>query len=338
MKTINNLCNLSVADCDNGNLPKQITGDSSFNNCGLIEANKLGGFEYGCAVELFMHQLPVLCSGFEGKVLAVDILSNLTRTKLAAKLLQFDLLVVSDDLLLRHHMFNACIAGLKLYHQAGGRIAFLGRGLLVAYHAQLLDQRPLPSIELKTNEMNKYTKLRFDDDLSFSLRERVYISGQGFKALRLALLLITQDKGKQVLTQIVNNMSFSPKLIETTLQKVANQSNQGDCRIRTVISWACDNLQQIDNIDQLAERAFLSRRSFDRQFRAVQGISAKDWLTQTRLSSAKEYLLSSNMNIEKIAALIGFGCATNFRNNFQRFYGYSPREYRRDNTVHIAEQ
>lgn len=101
-------------------------------------------------------------------------------------------------------------------------------------------------------------------------------------------------------------------------------------RIALAIEWAKANLQDVHSIDQMAEHAYLSRRSFDRQFRASMGSSAKYWLTQHRLSLAKKYLSQSDLSINQIAYLIGFGNSNNFRNNFTKFVGLPPSSFRRE--------
>lgn len=100
-------------------------------------------------------------------------------------------------------------------------------------------------------------------------------------------------------------------------------------RISLAVEWAKSNLSKIHTIDQMAEHAYLSRRSFDRQFRAFMGLSAKDWLTQHRLKLAKQYLSQSKLSISQIANLTGFGNSNNFRNNFVKLMGLSPSSFRR---------
>ena len=101
-------------------------------------------------------------------------------------------------------------------------------------------------------------------------------------------------------------------------------------RISLAVEWAKSNLKKVQTIDQMAEQAFLSRRSFDRQFRAFMGLSAKDWLTKHRLTLAKAYLADSELSINQIASLTGFGNSNNFRNNFVKLMGLSPSSFRRE--------
>ncbi len=90
-----------------------------------------------------------------------------------------------------------------------------------------------------------------------------------------------------------------------------------------------DNLHFSITINQMAEQACLSRRSFDRHFRSSLGISPKEWLTRQRIELAREYLESSKMNIDQIADKCGFGSAMNLRHHFGQVLNVSPSYYRR---------
>ena len=102
------------------------------------------------------------------------------------------------------------------------------------------------------------------------------------------------------------------------------------------MTWAEQNLDQIENLDQLAARTFMSRRNFDRQFRAVFQQSPKEWLTEKRISLAINYLKIGEMCIEDIAGAAGFSSAVNFRNNFKSYIGISPSEYRAKNSINAC--
>jgi AraC family transcriptional activator FtrA len=72
----------------------------------------------------------------------------------------------------------------------------------------------------------------------------------------------------------------------------------------------------------------MSRRSFDRHFRAALGMSPKAWLTRQRLQLAQKYLESGAIHMDRIAAQTGFGNALNMRNSFRQLLGISPSQYR----------
>ena len=129
-------------------------------------------------------------------------------------------------------------------------------------------------------------------------------------------------------------MNTSPLVASGLNSPMAKERMQA--RISLAVEWAKSNLNKIHSIDQMAEHAYLSRRSFDRQFRAYMGLSAKDWLTQCRLNLAMQYLSENKLSIGKIALLTGFGNSNNFRNNFVKLKGLSPSSFRREGCVAVS--
>ena len=100
------------------------------------------------------------------------------------------------------------------------------------------------------------------------------------------------------------------------------------------LDWALQNLRYPIDIRSLAEKANMSRRTFDRKFRANLNLTPKEWLTHQRLQLAKELLENYEHSIEKVAELSGFANATTMRHHFRRELGVSPSFHREQfNTV-----
>jgi AraC family transcriptional activator FtrA len=72
----------------------------------------------------------------------------------------------------------------------------------------------------------------------------------------------------------------------------------------------------------------MSRRTFDRNFRANLNLTPKAWLTHQRLNLAKELLEKYEYSIEKVAELSGFANAATMRHHFRRELGISPSLHR----------
>jgi AraC family transcriptional activator FtrA len=72
----------------------------------------------------------------------------------------------------------------------------------------------------------------------------------------------------------------------------------------------------------------MSRRTFDRKFRANLNLTPKEWLTHQRLNRSKELLENHEYSIEKVAELSGFANATTMRHHFRRELGVSPSFHR----------
>ena len=82
------------------------------------------------------------------------------------------------------------------------------------------------------------------------------------------------------------------------------------------------------SVEELAERAGLSRRQLHRKFREVFGLSVQEFLVQTRMQAASDTLLRSDLPIAQIAADFGFCDQSAFTQLFRKHMGLTPRRFR----------
>jgi len=79
------------------------------------------------------------------------------------------------------------------------------------------------------------------------------------------------------------------------------------------LDWAIEPLAVGFSIEEFANQAGMSRRTFDRKFKRAFKLTANEWLIQQRLVKAKELLETSEYRIERIAKLTGFESGTTMR-------------------------
>ncbi len=97
-----------------------------------------------------------------------------------------------------------------------------------------------------------------------------------------------------------------------------------------VMTHCVEHLADRDlDIDALAARANMSRRTFDRQFRARTGSSPLSWLIGQRVLHAQRLLETSSLDIDAVASACGFGDGVSMRPHFRRIVGVAPQVYRR---------
>ncbi|MCX6936296.1 MAG: AraC family transcriptional regulator [Verrucomicrobia bacterium] len=80
---------------------------------------------------------------------------------------------------------------------------------------------------------------------------------------------------------------------------------------------------------QLARAGGFSLRSFNRQFRRHQGVSAAQFVVQVRVREAAHLLANTELNLEEISARTGFPDAAYFSRAFKQKTGRSPSLFRR---------
>ncbi|MAC48480.1 MAG: AraC family transcriptional regulator [Oceanospirillum sp.] len=101
-----------------------------------------------------------------------------------------------------------------------------------------------------------------------------------------------------------------------------------DSRLAELIDWVRANLQQPHDLDSLAEKALMSRRTFTRHFKAMTGTTVTQWLLNERLAFCQRLLESTDQSIEQIAELAGFGSPVSLRQQFRKAFGVSPKAWR----------
>ncbi|MBB2494722.1 AraC family transcriptional regulator [Aquipseudomonas ullengensis] len=82
------------------------------------------------------------------------------------------------------------------------------------------------------------------------------------------------------------------------------------------------------SIEYIAAHMMLSTRKLQRRLDA-EGTSFQELLSMTRQSMACHYLQDSALSIAQLADLLGYGDQSAFSRAFQRWYGTSPREWRK---------
>jgi transcriptional regulator GlxA family with amidase domain len=99
--------------------------------------------------------------------------------------------------------------------------------------------------------------------------------------------------------------------------------------LEPLLAWLQDNLNRDLTLPDIAAEAGLSTRTLIRRFRDQTGVTPLQWLHRARIRRAQHLLETTQHSVERIAAQVGFGSATAFRDRFKRTTGTSPNAYRR---------
>ncbi|MEE4143259.1 MAG: AraC family transcriptional regulator [Halieaceae bacterium] len=83
------------------------------------------------------------------------------------------------------------------------------------------------------------------------------------------------------------------------------------------------------DIDQVAGKLHITGRTLRRKLSA-EGSSFQQILADVRYELAREYLATSKLSIEEIAAMLGYSSPGNFTHAFRRWHGSPPSQYRQE--------
>jgi AraC family transcriptional regulator len=100
-------------------------------------------------------------------------------------------------------------------------------------------------------------------------------------------------------------------------------------RMAKALSFIEANLRNDLRPEDVAAEAFFSRPHMYRVFRAMTGLSIKDYVSRRRLSVAAESLLSSRVKVIDLAFSLRYDSPETFLRAFRRHYGVTPSEFRK---------
>ena len=100
---------------------------------------------------------------------------------------------------------------------------------------------------------------------------------------------------------------------------------------------AISNSFQLNSIKVLAENSFLSVRQFERRFKEFSGFNPKLFLRIARFNSLLNTTFESK-SLTEIAYEYGYYDQSHFCHDFQKFSGYSPKEYFNLETIAASDR
>lgn len=99
-------------------------------------------------------------------------------------------------------------------------------------------------------------------------------------------------------------------------------------RLRRVLRFIDDHLEETILLQDLARAAGLSRMYFAAQFRAATGTCPHEFVMRLRVNRAKSLLEETGNTIVDVAGLVGFQTQAHFTAVFKRLTGIPPARWR----------
>jgi transcriptional regulator GlxA family with amidase domain len=216
-------------------------------------------------------------------------------------------------------------------HDRGVTVVGLCLGTFVVAAAGLLDGRRAATHWYHAETLAAlHPAVEVDASVLFVDHGDVLTSAGTAAGIDACLHLVRTAHGAEAANAIARRMVVSPQraggqaqFIEHPLPDIAPGNELDD-----VLSYAMEHLDDDLSISNLAARANMSRRSFDRRFRALTGVSPHQWIQHQRIVHAQRLLETTDLSIDAIARAVGFGTAVSLRPHFHDDVGLSPRAYR----------
>lgn len=169
-------------------------------------------------------------------------------------------------------------------------------------------------------------------DAMYHVDGHIWTSAGVTTGVDMALAMIERDLGGAVMERVAKRLvvySHRPGN-QSQFSHVLDAQMASGRQFSEVIEWINHNLEQSIRVEDMAERAGMSERTFYRKFTDATGLTPSKFLENTRLEFAKQ-LIASGKAIKQVAIASGFKSQAGFRSAFEGKYGVTPSHYRRMN-------
>ncbi len=224
------------------------------------------------------------------------------------------------------------LAALRDAASAGTRIASICAGAFVLAAAGLLDGRRATTHWVAAEALAaRFPEVEVDPDVLYVDEGQILTSAGAAAGLDLCLHLVRRDHGSAVAADAARLSVMALEREGGQAQFIVHERppTPRGAALEPVLRWMEDNAGRELTLDDIASRAGMSTRTLNRRFREQTGTTPLQWLLRARIRRAQHLLETTAHPVDRIAAQVGFGSPTAFRDRFRRVAGTSPRAYRR---------
>ncbi|WP_367125329.1 helix-turn-helix domain-containing protein [Streptomyces phytohabitans] len=229
----------------------------------------------------------------------------------------------------------AALEALRRAHEEGARIIGLCTGSFVLAAAGLLDGRPATTHWMYAPTLAKrYPAVHVDPRELFVDDGDILTSAGTAAGIDLCLHVVRTDHGAEAAGALARRLVVPPRRnngVDTGHPRHLDRSlpeEIGADPLAEVVAWALEHLHEQFDVETLAARAYMSRRTFDHRFRSLTGSAPLQWLITQRVLQAQRLLETSDYSVDEVAGRCGFRSPVALRGHFRRQLGASPAAYR----------
>jgi len=304
-------------------------------NVAILAYDDLALFELSCAVELFALPRPEFNNWYQTDVVSFsDQLLKATggvqlQVKTVRHLDNYDMLVIpswpTDSFKVPAPLINEMT---RLFARGGRILSYCSGAFLLAETGLLENRQATTHWRYAEKFKSRYHSVSYIDNVLYVYDGQIGCSAGSAAAIDLSIAVIRDDFGFKIANQVARRLVLPAHRSGGQAQFVETPVFEKPDQFAATLDWALANLSKRIDIKLLAQKANMSRRTFDRKFRAALNLPAKEWLTQQRLNLAKQLLETSNDSIETVATLSGFENAMTFRFHFRKNLQLTPSQFR----------
>jgi transcriptional regulator GlxA family with amidase domain len=243
-----------------------------------------------------------------------------------------DLIIIPSIMDIRQTLAreSAMIPWIKEMYERGSHVAAICTGAFVLAETGLLDEK-VATTHWGVTELfrRRYPKVTLKPELLITDYGDIFTAGGSNACFDIGLYLVRKYCGLDVARKLAKTFLHDLDRVSQA-PWIAFQCQRGhaDKEIRRAQELLETNYAEQYNFDEFARELGMSRRTFERRFKAATGDSPLQYLQRMRVEAAKRMLETENSNFDEIAYAVGYEDRSFFSKVFAQFSGLTPKAYR----------
>lgn len=311
--------------------------DQPAHHVAVLAYSGLCTFEFGIAVELFGLPRPELKSWYSFEVCGLEpgplkAIGGVTVSPHGGltRLLKADTIIIPGWRNPEEIPPARLLRTLRKAHDQGARLVSICSGVFVLAATGLLNARRATTHWRYLEKLHlMYPEIALEPNVLYVDEGDLLTSAGSAAGIDLCLHLIRKDYGAVVTNTVARRLVVSPHREGGQAQFIDKPvGSEAEPWFAKLLDWVQRNLDRPLQVDELAAKAHMSKRTFARRFAAATGTSPLEWITGLRVNYAKELLETTALSVEEVAEKSGFGSAPVLRHHFRKRLELSPNVYR----------
>lgn len=158
----------------------------------------------------------------------------------------------------------------------------------------------------------------------------LFCSGGANAGGDLCLYLLGKYSGKEAAFQTARALLMDmDRKSQSPYSVFHSEKTHGDEKIATIQDWIENQYNKKIRVILLAQKAGMSRRTFERRFKNATGDSPLQYLQMVRIEKAKQLLEKGHITFDEITYHVGYEDSSTFSKIFKDRTGLSPNSYKK---------
>lgn len=214
--------------------------------------------------------------------------------------------------------------------QDGALIAANCTGTFLLAQTHLLDQRIATTtwwLERQFRELYPLVDLQMRPILTEA--DRLICAGASASYLLQAIRVIESFSGRLISTRTAKTMLIDvSQNTQTPYLPLLVEKEHADSLVNNAQQWLHSNMAQELRLADMAKALCVSEKTIARRFRSALDTTPVRYLQNLRIDAARTLLELGDLNIDQIAAQVGYTDSSSFSRLFRERMGVSPGNYR----------